>query len=269
MTIGWRVPFILSAVLVLVGLWVRLSIEETPVFKNAAKFGETSTRLPVLESIKRQPREILLAGGSLTLLFAFFYMGTAYLTSYAASPIGMQLSRAEVLSTGIVASLFVAAATLASGVLSDRFGRKKVIATSCIIAVPWSLVLFPILSANTVFAFGLGLTVTLVIFAIAYGPAGALLPELFETRYRYTGAGMGYNLAGVVGGGIVPIVAAQLAGTSGAWSIGVFLAGIGVFSVICTLALPNSEKRGMEEGKPRTSSEHAAGSGVGEPVARH
>ena len=116
--------------------------------------------------------------------------------------------------------------------------------------MPWSLALFPILSANTVFAFAVGLTVTLVIFAIAYGPAGALLPELFETRYRYTGAGMGYNLAGVVGGGIVPLVAAQLAGTSGAWSVGFLLAGIGVFSVLCTLALPNREKQGLEDATP-------------------
>ncbi len=188
-------------------------------------------------------------------------MGTAYLTSYATSPTGMQLNRVEVLSTGMVASVFVAAATLASGILSDRFGRKKVIATSCILAVPWSLALFPILSANTVFAFAVGLTVTLVIFAIAYGPAGALLPELFETRYRYTGAGMGYNLAGVVGGGIVPLVAAQLAGTSGAWSVGFLLAGIGVFSVLCTLALPNREKQGLEGGdagrvrRPQTAQE--------------
>lgn len=247
MTVGWRIPFILSAVLVVVGLWVRLSIEETPVFKNAAKEADTRTKLPILESIKRQPREILLAGGSLTLLFSFFYLGTAYLTSYATSPTGMQLGRAEVLSTGMVASLFVAAATLASGVLSDRFGRKKVIAVSCILAVPWSLMLFPILSANTVPAFALGLTVTLVIFAVAYGPAGALLPELFETRYRYTGAGMGYNLAGVIGGGVVPLVTAQLAGTSGTVSVGFLLAGIGVFSVLCTLALPNKEKQGLED----------------------
>ena len=267
LTIGWRVPFILSAVLVLVGLWVRLSIEETPVFKNAAKVTSTSTKLPILESVRRQPREILLAGGSLTLLFALFYIGTAYLTSFATSPTGMGLSRVEVLSTGIVASLFVAVATLASGVLSDRFGRKKVIATSCILAVPWSLMLFPILSANTVFAFGLGLTVTLVIFAIAYGPAGALLPELFETRYRYTGAGMGYNLAGVIGGGIVPLVAAQLAVTTGAWSIGILLAGIGVFSVLCTLALPNRENKGLDDGGPQTSSKHVDDAAFIEPVA--
>lgn len=255
-SIGWRVPFILSALLVMVGLWVRLSIEETPVFKNAAQ-ATAATRLPILESVRRQPREILLGGGSLTLLFAFFYLGTAYLTSYATSPSGMQLSRVEVLSTGMVASVFVAAATLASGILSDRFGRKKVIATSCILAVPWSLALFPILSANTVFAFGLGLTVTLVIFAISYGPAGALLPELFETRYRYTGAGMGYNLAGVVGGGIVPLVAAQLAGTSGTMAVGFLLAGIGVFSVLCTLALPSREKQGLEEDKQHAAMETA------------
>lgn len=264
-TIGWRIPFILSAVLVLIGFWVRTSIEETPVFKNASRAHET-TKLPILESIKRQPREILLAGGSLTLLFALFYTGTAFLTSFATSPTGMQLSRVEVLSTGIIASVFVAAATLASGILSDRFGRKKVIATSCIAAIPWCLALFPILSANTVLAFGIGLTGTLVIFAIAYGPAGALLPELFETRYRYTGAGMGYNLAGVVGGGIAPLVAAQLAAGTGAWAVGVMLAGIGVFSILCTLALPNREQAGLtgsdtgsdtvqerENSKPETS----------------
>lgn len=245
-TIGWRVPFILSAVLVLVGLWVRTSIEETPVFKNA-KRPEAATKLPIVESIKRQPNEILLAGGSLTLLFAFFYIGTAFLTSYATSPSGMKLSRPEVLTMGIIASVFVAAATLASGILSDRFGRKKVIASSCIIAVPWSLVLFPLLGMGTVLAFGASLTVTLVIFAIAYGPAGALLPELFETKYRYTGAGMGYNLAGVMGGGIVPLVAAQLITSTGGWGIGVLLAVIGVFSIACTIALPNREKTGLED----------------------
>ncbi|MBO1268077.1 MFS transporter [Arthrobacter cavernae] len=262
-TIGWRVPFILSAVLVLVGFWVRSSIEETPVFKNTQQ--PVVRKLPILESIKRQPKEILLAGGSLTLLFAFFYLGTAFLTSYAASPTGMKLSRVDVLSTGIIASVFVAAATLTSGILSDRFGRKKVIATSCIIAVPWSLVLFPLLGTGTVLAFGVGLTVTLMIFAIAYGPAGALLPELFETRYRYTGAGMGYNLAGVVGGGIVPLLAAQLAASPGTWAVGLLLAGIGVFSIICTLALPNREHSDMEasaavSGAESTTPVHATAS---------
>jgi metabolite-proton symporter len=245
-TIGWRVPFILSAVLVLVGFWVRTSIEETPVFRNASR-PATTAKLPIVESIKGQPKEILLAGGSLTLLFALFYIGTAFLTSYATSPTGMQLSRPVVLTTGIIASVFVAAATMASGILSDRFGRKKVIAASCIFAVPWSLVLFPLLNTGTVLAFGIGLTVTLVIFAIAYGPAGALLPELFETKYRYTGAGMGYNLAGVLGGGIVPLVAAQLITSTGGWGIGVLLAAIGVFSIACTMALPNKEKTGLEE----------------------
>jgi metabolite-proton symporter len=245
-TIGWRVPFILSAVLVLVGFWVRTSIEETPVFRNANR-PATTAKLPIVESIKGQPKEILLAGGSLTLLFALFYIGTAFLTSYATSPTGMQLSRPVVLTTGIIASVFVAAATMASGILSDRFGRKKVIAASCIFAVPWSLVLFPLLNTGTVLAFGIGLTVTLVIFAIAYGPAGALLPELFETKYRYTGAGMGYNLAGVLGGGIVPLVAAQLITSTGGWGIGVLLAAIGVFSIACTMALPNKEKTGLEE----------------------
>jgi len=248
-TYGWRVPFILSAVLVLLGFWVRTSVEETPVFKNAQRT-DAPTKLPVLESIKRQPKEILLAGGSLTLLFALFYIGTAFLSSYGTSPTGMNLSRVEVLSTGVVSAFFVAAATLASGILSDRLGRKTVIALSCVIAVPWCLVLFPLLGMGTVLAFGIGLTGTLMIFATAYGPVGALLPELFDTKYRYTGAGMGYNLGGVLGGGIVPIVAAQLAASTGAWAIGILLAVIGVFSLACSLALPNREKTELNNDGP-------------------
>jgi hypothetical protein len=104
---------------------------------------------------------------------------------------------------------------------------------------------------GTVLAFGIGLTGTLMIFAIAYGPVGALLPELFDTKYRYTGAGMGYNLAGVLGGGIVPIVAAQLAASTGAWAIGILLAVIGVFSLACSLMLPNREKTELQVDGPR------------------
>lgn len=136
------------------------------------------------------------------MMFAFFYMGTAYLTSYGTNPDGAALPRPVVLGIGVGAAVVFAVAIVLAGVLSDRFGRRNVIMTSCVVGIVWALALFPLLDIGTPLAFGVGLTVTMVIFAIAYGPAGSFLPELFTARHRYTGAGLGYSLAGVLGGAV-------------------------------------------------------------------
>ncbi|MHA6794586.1 MFS transporter [Pseudonocardia bannensis] len=241
---GWRIPFIVSILLVAVGLYVRLAIEETPVFKQAqqTKAPAAATQAPFVEAIRVQYREILLGAGASTLFFAFFYMGTAFLTSYGTSPTGANLSRPLVLGLGMISSVFFAAAIILASIYSDRFGRRKVIMLSTGIAVPWALVLFPVLDIGTAAAFGVGLTITLVIFGISYGPLGAFLPELFQTRYRYTGAGLAYNIAGVLGGAIPPLVAGPLASSFGSIAIGVMLAVIAVFSFVCTKVL--AETRG-------------------------
>ncbi|MFC5997056.1 MFS transporter [Pseudonocardia hispaniensis] len=250
---GWRVPFLLSVLLVGVGLYVRVTIEETPVFRQdqqrrAAQGGPGRT--PFLDAIRHQPKEVLLSAGSLTMLFAFFYMGTAYLTSYGTKPDGAGLSRPVVLTLGIAAAVVFGLVIVAAGIWSDRIGRRGVIMTSCALGVVWALVLFPLLDTRSAVAFGIGLTVTLAIFAISYGPAGAFLPELFETRYRYTGAGMGYNLAGVLGGAIPPLVAPQLAASFGSIGIGVMLAGLAVLSFFCTRALAETKDRRMQDVEP-------------------
>ena len=242
MTYGWRIPFLLSGVLLVIGMYIRLTIGETPVFATEMKAAQQSgpaagRKLPVLEVLIRQPREVVLAAGSLVMLFGFFYIGTAFLTSYGTSASGLGLGRPTVLALGLVGSVFFAAGALASGWVSDHWGRRRVVLGACIAGIPWSLALFPILQVGTPLAFGVGLSGTLLILSIAYGPAGAHLPELFRTRYRYTGAGMAYSLAGVLGGGIVPIVAAAILPTVGGTGIGLMLAGTSVLSVICTLAL--------------------------------
>ena len=105
--------------------------------------------------------------------------------------------------------------------------------------------LFPILEIGGGFAFVVGLFGTLLIFGIAYGPAGALLPELFEARYRYTGAGMGYNLAGILGGAIPPLIAAPLIAGPGAIWVGVLLAGLSALSVVCTIKIVETKDKTM------------------------
>jgi MFS family permease len=240
-TWGWRVPFLLSSLLVLVGLYVRLQVEETPMFRAAA--GNARRHGPLVGAFRHQGREILLAAGSLAMLFAFFYVGTAYLTSYGTLAVG--LSRATVLSLGLLGALVFGITIVASGVWSDRIGRKKVVVAACAVSVPWGLVLFPLLETGTAGAFALGLIGTLAIFGVSYGPAGALLPEMFRTEYRYTGAGMAYNLAGVIGGATAPILAARFTEAGDTSHVGLMLAGFGLLSLVCALALPETKHRTM------------------------
>lgn len=248
---GWRIPFILSFVLVGVGLWVRLAVEETPVFKAqqaekaaakataAAAPKAVPTRLPFLDALRFQRKEILIAAGALSSLFSLFYMGTAFMTSYGTKQLG--LTRPFILGMGMVAAAVFGLATAASAIMSDKVGRRKVILVSCGLAVPWTLLLFPLLNTGSHAAFALGLIGTLTIFGIAYGPAGALLPELFQARYRYTGAGLGYNLAGILGGAIPPLFAAKLvAGGHSVW-VGVMLAALSAVSVLCALAIKETK----------------------------
>ncbi|UVS76855.1 MFS transporter [Actinokineospora sp. UTMC 2448] len=243
---GWRVPFLLSALLLAVGLYVRLAIDETPMFRKAvADPAAPRARAPIVGAFRHQWREILLAAGALAMLFAFFYIGTAFLTSYGTAKVG--LSRSAVLAIGAASTIVFGAAIALSGVYSDRVGRKRVVLGACVVSVPWSLVMFPLLDTGSAVAFAVVLMVTMAVFGVAYGPAGALLPEMFRTRYRYSGAGIAYNLAGVVGGGTAPILAADLSAAHGGGAVGVMLAGFGLLSVVCTLALPETSAREMED----------------------
>jgi len=242
---GWRIPFLASILLIAIGFWVRSSIDETPAFKaaQAQPAPARENRLPFIDVLRTQPREVLLSAGSLVMLFGFFYMATAYLISYGTDPQGAGLSRPVILGINIVTSVVFAAATAVAGVISDRFGRRKVIMASCLFGIVWGLALFPLVHTGTAAAYAVGLSISLIIVGLSYGPAGSYLPELFAPRHRYTGAGLGYNIAGILGGAVPPLVAPILATSFGGIGIGLMLAGLGVLSLLCTLALP--ETRGV------------------------
>lgn len=243
---GWRVPFLISAVLLGAGLYVRWRIEETPVFRHDQR-QRLATRTPLREALSQAPREILLSAGTLTMIFALFYTGTTYLTSYGTSPTGAALSRALVLSIGIGAGAAMAAGVILSAIVSDRLGRRTVVMLTCGAAVVWSLLLFPLLNTRTPIAFGVSVIVTLTMMGLAYGPVGALLPETFPTRFRYTGAGTSYNLAGIAGGAIPPLVAAPLAAAFGSFSIGIMLCAISLLSLLCTKALLETKDQDLQD----------------------
>lgn len=244
---GWRIPFIASAVLVLFGMWVRLSIEETPVFKAELESGRNESRprtLPFLDVIRYQWKEVLIASGAMATLFALFYTGTAFLTNYGTG--ALEFSRTEILAMGMGASVVFGIVTVFAAVASDRIGRMRIIKTVVVVSVPWVLLLFPLIDTGSTVAMFVGITGTLVLYGTAYGPTGAMLPEMFAARYRYTGAGLVYNFAGILGGAIPPLLAAQIIMTHDSIWVGVMLAALSGISVACVIFMPETNTREIE-----------------------
>ncbi|MEW2507761.1 MFS transporter [Amycolatopsis sp. NPDC047767] len=242
---GWRIPFLLSAVLIAVGLVVRLRVDETPVFREVVS-RQRVPRAPLVVLLRTQWRQVLLGGGAITGVFTLFYMASAYLTSYGTAQ--LHHGRTVVLVAGIVGGAAMAATTVGSAVLCDRWGRRPVMLIGFGAAAVWSVVLFPIVDSGSASAFAIGLAGTFAVLGISYGPMGSLLPETFDARCRYSGAGLAYNLGGVLGGAIPPLIAAPLAGAFGSISIGVLMAALSVVSLGCVVAIAETRNADLQVG---------------------
>jgi MFS family permease len=245
---GWRVPFLLSGVLIAVGLWIRLRITETPVFAATARAQRRAVS-PFAEVWRRQPRTMVLTIGLMTGMFACGSIGTVYLTSYGTSQ--LRLNETTVLLIDILAAVAAMLTTILGACWSDRIGRRRIILGASLGLLAWSLVMFPLMGTGSTFTFGLGLVVFLALLGLAYGPIGAYLPETFATMHRYTGAGLAYNLGGVVGGGVALIIAPILAGSAtGPPAIGIYLAVMTLASAACMLALPETKNASLTHTRP-------------------
>ncbi|HEY5853533.1 MAG TPA: MFS transporter [Aldersonia sp.] len=231
---GWRIPFLLSAVLVVFGLYIRLKLDDTPVFKEQAATGGTSS-LPFAEAFRYQWKQIVLGAGTLLMAFSFNYLGASYLTNYGTKT--LELARTQVLGAGVFGGLMLGIGIISGGTLSDRIGRRKVLIGANIVGIPWALLLFPLLDTKSLAAFWVGLAVSFLVAGHAFGVSGSFLSELFHTRYRYTAAGLSYSFAGIIGGALPPLIAASIIATYGAFALGMLLAGVCVVSLAATLAL--------------------------------
>jgi MFS family permease len=248
---GWRIPFLLSALLVGVGLYVRLRIEETPVFREllAERGSGVRDAAPLRAAFRRDTRLILLAGGTVAAAFALNYMGTVYLTTYATTVLG--IPRPTVLALGVVGGIALVAATAAGAAGSDRYGRRRVVLAGNVVTLVSGVIAYPIIDTGNVALVGLGLCLLMIGGGIVLGPAAAYLAELFATGHRYTGAGLSYNLATIIGGGLPPVLAAGLVAAFGSGAISVMLAVYGLLSIACGLALPETNERSLRT--PATS----------------
>ncbi len=247
---GWRIPFLLSVVLLAIGLYVRLRIAETPVFAELVARQQRSTA-PIAEALRRQAGPILLAGGALSAVFAYGYIGTVYLTSYGTAVLG--LPRPTMLLLGVAGGAVLMLAAALGGRWSDRVGRRRVVLVGNLGAILVGPAVFPLIETGQVWGVGIGLAAILAVGGFGLGPAAAWLPELFAARYRYTAAGLAYSFAAILGGAVPPVVAGLVQAAYGGLAVGVLMAGYGLLGLGCALALPETKHRSLAPVAPEVA----------------
>ncbi len=234
---GWRLPFLISAALIVIALYVWLKIEETPLFLEE-KARDLVPKAPLGEVLQLQRREITLAAGSVLGSYAFVYMAGTYLTNYAHSRLGY--SRDVILFAGVLGGLASIASIAVSATLCDRVGRRRMMLIGWSACLAWSFVVIPLVDTGEPAWYAVAIVGMYAVSAIANGPTAAFIPELFSTRYRYTGSALSVNVAGVIGGALPPLIAGTLRATYGSWAIGVMLAVLVLTSLVCTYLLPET-----------------------------
>jgi metabolite-proton symporter len=234
---GWRIPFLLSAVLVLIGLWVRLSVEESPLFREALAARPTGEHRPLLEVVRRYPREIVLAMGMRLAENIAYYLFTVisitFLTTYA----GTSADKDTILTALVVASAVQFVLIPAIGAVSDRIGRRPLYLAGAIGVALWIYPFLKLVGTRQAGPITLAVVVGLILHALMYAPQAAFFAELFGTTVRYTGASVGYQLASILAGAPAPIIALKLLGDTSDPNLGAVTVYMAIASALTVLAV--------------------------------
>lgn len=225
---GWRLPFLASALLVGLGLWVRLKLTETAEFRAALKH-EAPATLPLAELFRSHLRGTLAGTFGAVACFALYYIATAFALGHGTTRLGF--SRETFLSMQLFAILFMAAGIALAGWWADRSSTGRVLAFGCGGVIVAGLLMQPLMGGGTIAAVTAWLAIALFAMGFVHGPLGAWLPGLFPPRVRYTGASMAFNVGGVIGGAVTPMAAEAFAQAGGLTPVGLYLAVAGLFSL--------------------------------------
>jgi metabolite-proton symporter len=237
---GWRIPFLLSAVLVIIGLWVRLSIEESPVFKEAkaeldAK-AEGRGHMPIMEVIRMYPKEVLIAMGMRMAENISYYIFTVIVLTYAADYAA--IDKAVILKALLIGAAIQFFVVPVIGAVSDRVGRRPLYLIGAVGVGLWTFVFFDLVDTKDPNKILLAVVVGLVLHSFMYAPQAAFFSELFGTSVRYTGASVGYQLASIFAGALAPIIALKLLGDvdqANTTAVGIYVAIASVITIIAVL----------------------------------
>jgi len=232
---GWRIPFLASAALVVVGLYVRLTITETPVFRDALHRREP-VKVPMVAVFQNHFRTLVVGVFASLATFVLFYLMTVFALSWGTTALGYR--RDTFLLLQLVGIVCFALTIPLSAILAERGRRATLLGVSIAIAV-FGLVMAPLLTAGTVGA-GLTMAIGLSLMGLTYGPLGTVLSELFPTAVRYTGSSVAFNLAGIFGASLAPYAATWLARTYGLQYVGYYLTAAALLTVAGLLAIPET-----------------------------
>jgi MFS family permease len=233
---GWRVPFWAAGVLAVAGLWLRSSLRESPRFLEI----DDHARVPLAEVVRDHWRLVLLTAGALAVGYAVFYTVTTWSLAYGTEQLGV--SRTVMLTCIMAAVVVKGALTPVAAVLGDRVGRRPMCLIGCAAAALWMFPMVALLSTGEPLLMFLGFLVAMLAFVTMFAVIAAYLPELYEPRVRCTGAAVGYNLGGVLGGALTPIVATAVAarGDRVPWGVAGYLTAIALLSLACFALLPET-----------------------------
>ncbi|GAB1508251.1 MFS transporter [Actinophytocola sp. KF-1] len=256
---GWRIPFLLSAVLVVIGLWIRLAVAESPVFLAAQRKAEergVAEKAPIVQVFKHSWRQVLIAMGARMGENVSYYVITAFILVYITESLG--LAKSMGLNAVLIGSAIHFVTIPLWGMLSDKVGRRAVYLFGAVAMGAWGFVFFALLDTRSFAVIAFATTVGLVLHGAMYGPQAAFFSELFGTRVRYSGASVGYQLASILAGALAPLIAVALLD---AWDstlpVSLYLVAMCLITVVAVLVAKETKGAELEEDAATAAAEEA------------
>jgi len=248
LTWGWRVPFLLSGVLVLVGLWIRMTLSESPLFREI-EATDTKARAPIVDVLRLYPKRVLLAIGARVGVDVAFYTFVLFITTYVVTY--LELPKSYALNAVLIAAACQVLLIPWFGSLSDRVGRRPVYLAGAIGAMVWIFVFFALLDTGSFVLIVLATVVALVLHAAMYGTQASFIAEMFPTKVRYSGASMGYQVAGIFGGALAPIISVALLDRfDTSLVVSLYVVAVLVITTVCVLLAPETSRIDLQD-EPR------------------
>ena len=249
-TWGWRIPFLASAVLILISMYIQLNLEDTKAFKALATNSNNSSNekvksSPVVEAIRRYPKRIMLAAGAFLSVQVTFYILIAFMLAYGVSSANME--RDDMLIAVLIGCAIMVPLQFMFSSYSDRNGRKGIFMLGAILSGIWAFAIFPLVDTGNFWLIVLALTFGLIFLAMMYGPQAAFFTELFSTEVRYSGATLGYQFGAIVGGAFAPTIAVKLWSDFDIFWVSVYIAFAAFLTLISVMALTETYQSNLDD----------------------
>ena len=249
---GWRIPFLASAVLIAISMYIQLNLEDTKAFKELQAAQESNrnnkaviTRSPILEAVKKYPGRIALAAGAFLSIQVTFYILIAFLLAYGVS--SAEISRDDMLTAVLIASAIMVPLQFMFSSYSDRHGRKGVFMAGAVLTGLWSFAIFPLVDTGNFWLIVMAITGGLSFVGMMYGPQAAFFTELFSTEVRYSGATLGYQFGAILGGAFAPTIAAFLWNNYGIFWVSVYISFASLLTLLSVMALTETYKTDLND----------------------